>query len=34
VLRRIVLDIDDPEDRIHGGQQLVLFSARGTCPRA
>src|SRR6266581_2846189 len=25
--RRIVLDIDDTEDRVHGGQQLVLFNA-------
>ena len=26
VPRRIVLDIDDTEDRVHGGQQLALFS--------
>jgi len=25
--RRIVLDIDDTEDRVHGGQQLALFNA-------
>ncbi len=25
--RRIVLDIDDTEDRVHGGQQLALFHA-------
>jgi hypothetical protein len=25
--RRIVLDIDDTEDRVHGGQQLSLFNA-------
>ena len=25
--RRIVLDIDDTEDRVHGGQQLSLFHA-------
>ena len=27
VPRRIVLDIDDTEDRVHGGQQLSLFNA-------
>ena len=27
VPRRIVLDIDDPEDRVHGHQQLALFHA-------
>jgi hypothetical protein len=27
VSRRIVLDIDDTEDRVHGGQQLALFNA-------
>jgi hypothetical protein len=27
VPRRIVLDIDDSEDRVHGGQQLALFHA-------
>ena len=27
VPRRIVLDIDDTEDRVHGGQQLALFHA-------
>jgi hypothetical protein len=27
VPRRIVLDIDDTEDRVHGGQQLSLFHA-------
>jgi hypothetical protein len=26
VPRRIVLDIDDTEDRVHGGQQLALFN--------
>src|SRR5271168_3861445 len=25
--RRILLDIDDTEDRVHGGQQLALFNA-------
>src|SRR5260370_18596688 len=25
--RRIMLDIDDTEDRVHGGQQLALFNA-------
>jgi hypothetical protein len=34
VPRRIVLDIDDTEDRVHGGQQLALFNAYGACPRA
>ena len=31
--RRIVLDIDDTEDRVHGGQQLSLFHAHydGRC---
>ncbi len=31
--RRIVLDIDDTEDRVHGGQQLSLFNAHydGRC---
>lgn len=27
VPRRIILDIDDTEDRVHGGQQLALFNA-------
>ena len=27
VPRRIMLDIDDTEDRVHGGQQLALFNA-------
>jgi hypothetical protein len=27
VPRRIVLDIDDTEDRVHGGQQLALFNS-------
>jgi hypothetical protein len=27
VPRRITLDIDDTEDRVHGGQQLALFNA-------
>jgi hypothetical protein len=27
VPRRILLDIDDTEDRVHGGQQLALFNA-------
>ena len=27
VPRRIVLDIDDTEDRVHGEQQLSLFNA-------
>ena len=27
VPRRIVLDIDDTQDRVHGGQQLALFNA-------
>ena len=27
VPRRIVLDIDDTEDRVHGGQQLALWNA-------
>ncbi len=27
VLRRILLDIDDTEDRVHGGQQLALWNA-------
>src|SRR5918994_300524 len=27
VPRRIVLDLDDTEDRVHGGQQLALFHA-------
>src|SRR4029450_9926419 len=33
VPRRIVLDIDDTEDRVHGGQQLALFHAHydSTC---
>ena len=33
VPRRIVLDIDDTEDRVHGGQQLALFNAHydGRC---
>jgi hypothetical protein len=28
VPRRILLDIDDTEDRVHGGQQLALWNAR------
>ena len=33
VPRRIVLDIDDTEDRVHGAQQLALFHAHygGRC---
>ena len=27
VPRRILLDIDDTEDRVHGGQQLTLWNA-------
>ncbi len=27
VPRRIILDIDDTEDKVHGGQQLALFNA-------
>jgi Transposase DDE domain group 1 len=27
VPRRILLDIDDTEDWVHGGQQLALFNA-------
>jgi Transposase DDE domain group 1 len=27
VPRRILLDIDDTEDAVHGGQQLALFNA-------
>jgi len=27
VPRRIVLDIDDTEDRVHGAQELALFHA-------
>ena len=27
VPRRLVLDIDDTEDAVHGGQQLSLFNA-------
>jgi Transposase DDE domain group 1 len=27
VPRRILLDIDDTEDRVHGGQQLSLWNA-------
>src|SRR5688572_30129584 len=34
VPRRIVLDIDDTEDRVHGQQQLSLFHAHGACPAA
>ena len=34
VPRRILLDIDDTEDRVHGGQQLALFNAHRACPRA
>jgi len=34
VPRRILLDIDDTEDRVHGGQQLALWNAHGACPRA
>ena len=31
--RRIVLDIDDTEDRVHGNQELALFHAHydGRC---
>ena len=29
--RRIVLDIDDTEDRVHGQQQLSLFHAHYDC---
>jgi hypothetical protein len=32
VPRRIVLDIDDTEDRVHGGQQLALFHAHYDSP--
>jgi hypothetical protein len=33
VPKRLVLDIDDTEDRVHGGQQLALFNAHedGRC---
>uniref|UniRef100_UPI0035E3D530 transposase n=1 Tax=Methylobacterium sp. B34 TaxID=95563 RepID=UPI0035E3D530 len=33
VLRHIVLDIDDTEDRVHGAQQLSLFQTHydGRC---
>jgi hypothetical protein len=31
---RIVLDIDDTEDEVHGGWQLGLFNAHGACPQA
>jgi hypothetical protein len=34
VPERIVLDIDDTEDDVHGGQRLALFNAHGACPRA
>jgi len=34
VPQRIVLDIDDTEDRVHGHQQLALFHAHGACPPA
>ena len=34
VPRRILLDIDDTEDPVHGGQQLARFHAHGACPRA
>jgi hypothetical protein len=34
VPRRILLDIDDTEDRVHGGQQLALWNAHVACPRA
>ena len=34
VPKRIVLDIDDTEDEVHGGQQLALFNAHVACPRA
>jgi hypothetical protein len=32
VPRRILLDIDDTVDRVHGGQQLSLFNAYHACP--
>ena len=31
---RMVLDIDDTADRVHGGQQLALFNAHEACSRA
>jgi hypothetical protein len=31
VPRRILLDIDDTEDRVHGGQQLALFNTYSRC---
>ncbi len=34
VPQRITLDIDDPFDAVHGGQQLRLFNAHVACPRA
>ena len=34
VPKRLVLDIDDTEDRVHGHQQLSLFNAHGACPPA
>jgi hypothetical protein len=34
VPERIVLDIDDTEDEVHGGQQLALFNAHAARPRA
>ncbi|QXX74596.1 hypothetical protein MHY1_01411 [Methylovirgula sp. HY1] len=34
VPKRIVLDIDDTFDAVHGGQQLRLFNAHEACPRA
>ena len=30
----VTLDIDDTPDVVHGRQQLSLFNAHGTCPRA
>ncbi len=30
VAQRIVLDIDDTDDAVHGGQQLALFSERAS----
>ena len=32
VPRRILLDIDDTEDAVHGGQQLALFNAHYVSP--
>jgi hypothetical protein len=34
VPKRIVLDIDDTFDAVHGEQQLRLFNAHAACPRA